>query len=262
MGGPEGMVLIVGPAGSGRRTALYSMLDDLDPLSHRVHTIESCFLRPVARWHQLRMSDRHGRLDGRPWERALERAVRNGATAILVEQIASAGIAQRAIQAAQAGHLVLSTMAVGRACSAIAELRRLQVTTPQLIDGLSLVIGQRLIGRLCPDCSVADDREAVRRALAGALNTWLHGHAVQIRRATLGGCTQCARTGYAGRVLLYELLDIDERARGLIASSVDPVELERSLLTDGSSTWDRGLKRVAEGATSFDALQATVRQPH
>ena len=191
-----------------------------------------------------------------------ERALRSEAEAMLVGKIATPSVAQAAIQAAQAGHLVLSTMAIGRCCGALAELQRLRVTTPQVIDGLSLVIGQRLIARLCPHCCSPDDRRPVRQALAGALNTWLRASALQLRRAAPGGCAQCGHTGYAGRVLVYELVDIDARARGLIASSIDPVELEQALLPEGCSLWDCGLKRVADGITSFDALLAGVRQPH
>jgi type II secretory ATPase GspE/PulE/Tfp pilus assembly ATPase PilB-like protein len=213
---PDGLVLLVGPAGSGRRTTLHSMLEDLEPSRRRV---------------------------------------------ILIETIAAPAVAQFAIQAAQAGYLVMSAIGLARACSAVAELGRLQVTAAQVIDGLSLVIAQRLIARLCPDCSVPDERELVRRALTGALNTWLSGHAVRARRAAPGGCPQCAHTGYHGRILAYELLEIDARARGLIASGVDPVELEHALLAGGTSIWDRGLKRVADGITSFDALLAAVRRP-
>ncbi|HEY4038111.1 MAG TPA: ATPase, T2SS/T4P/T4SS family [Burkholderiaceae bacterium] len=182
--------------------------------------------------------------------------------AMPIEKISAPSFAQVAIQAVQAGHLVLSTMAVGRACSALAELRRLRVTTPQILDGLSLVVAQRLIARLCRDCSTPDDRGAVRQALASALNTWWYGHAVQPRRPASGGCGRCGQTGYAGRVLVYELLDIDERARGLIASDLDPVELERALLPEGCSLWECGLRRVGDGVTSFDALLAGIRQPH
>jgi general secretion pathway protein E len=236
------------------------MLEDLDPGRRSIQTIESNFLRQVSHWRQLRVAGGR-RCTGRRWERALQRVLWRDAGVILIETIAAAGVAQLAIQAAQVGHLVLSTMPVGRACSVMAELRRLQVTTTQLIDGLALVIGQRLIARLCPDCSQPDERELVRRALAAALNTWLSGHAMHARRPAPNGCPRCGHTGYYGRVLAYEMVEIDARARGLIASSVDPVELEHTLLGDGASIWDRGLKRVADGSTSFDALQAAVRQP-
>jgi general secretion pathway protein E len=84
---------------------------------------------------------------------------------------------------------------------------------------------------------------------------------VLARRAAPQGCPRCGHAGYCGRVLAYELVEIDMRARGLIASSLDPVELEHALLADGAAIWDRGLKRVADGSTSLDALQAAVRQP-
>ncbi|HUD24456.1 MAG TPA: ATPase, T2SS/T4P/T4SS family [Burkholderiaceae bacterium] len=258
---PDGLVLIVGPAGSGRSTALYSMLGELDPLRRRVRTIESSSLRPVPAWRQVQVPDAGSERGGRRWERTFARVLRGRAGAILVEKIATAGVAQLAIQAAQAGQLVLSTMSLGRASSVFAELRRLRVTASQAIDGLSLVIGQRLVGRLCPACSIADDREAVRRALAPATNTWLAGRAVHPRRAAPSGCAACGHCGYQGRVLAYELVEIDNRARSLIASGIDPVELERALLAEGGSIWDRGLKRVADGMTSLEALLAAVRQP-
>lgn len=256
---PDGLVLLVGPAGSGRRAALHSMLRDL-PGKRSVQTIESMVLRPVLHGRQLRGS-RGRACGGHHLERALREALHSGAAVILVETIAAAGVAQLAVRAAQAGQLILSTMALGRACSVIAELRRLRVTTAQMLDALTLVIGHRLIARLCPQCSAPDERELVRRALASALNTWLSGGAVNARQAAANGCARCGHTGYDGQLLAYELLEIDARARGLIGSSADPVELEHALLAGGASIWDRGLKRVAEGATSFDALQAAVRQP-
>jgi general secretion pathway protein E len=231
-------VLVVGPLGSGRRAALRSMLEQLDPARRNIHTLQ-----------------------GRRWVRTFGRIPRRGADAVLVEKIDSAAMARLAIRAAQAGHLVLSTMALGRACSVIGELRRLRVTTTQVIEALSLAICQRLVRRLCPDCSLPDEREPVRRALAGALNTWLGGHAVQPRQAAPSGCARCGHTGYLGKVLAYELIELDMRARGLIASVADPVELESALLAEGRSIWDRGLKQVAEGATSLDALLSAVRQP-
>jgi general secretion pathway protein E len=254
---PSGLVLVVGPAGSGRSTALYAMLELLDPVQRSIQTIESRILRPVARW--LQFADRGLRVAA--WERRLSWVLRNGADAILLGKIASPGMAQLAIQAVRSGHLVLSTMAVDRACGVLAEFQRLQVPAAQLVDSLSLVIGQRLISRLCRECAQPDDRELVRRALASALNTWLADQSIRVRRASPAGCAHCGRTGYHGTTLAYELIEVDTRAQGLIGSGIDPIELESALLADGRTIWDRGLKRVADGTTSFDALQAALRQP-
>ncbi len=218
---PDGLVLIAGPAGSGRRTALTSMVQ----------------------------------------ERAQVGPMGVEASALRMPEIATAPAAQFAIQAALAGHLVLSTMALVRAGSVFAELRRLGVTTEQLIDGVSLVIGQRLVARLCADCSITDDRDAVRRALAAASNTWLAGRAANARAPAPSGCSMCGHSGYQGRVLAYELIEVDLRARGLIAASLDPVELEQALLAQGRTIWDCGLRLIAEATTSLDALQAAIRQP-
>jgi type II secretory ATPase GspE/PulE/Tfp pilus assembly ATPase PilB-like protein len=256
---PSGLVLVVGPAGSGRSTALYAMLELLDPVRRSIQTVESRIRRPVPRWLQFAVPDRGLRFSA--WERRLRWVLRNGADAILLGKIASPGMAQLAIQAVQSGHLVLSTMAVGRACSVLTEFQRLHVPAAQLVDSLSLVIGQRLIGKLCRECAQPDDRELARRALASALNTWLADQSIRVRRASPAGCAHCGRTGYHGTTLAYELIEVDTRAQGLIGSGIDPIELESALLADGRTIWDRGLKRVADGTSSLDALQAALRQP-
>jgi general secretion pathway protein E len=217
----DGLVLVVGSSGCGRRTALRAMLQ----------------------------------------ERARVYPMRDDAGALLLPEIATASAAQFALQTVLAGHLVLSTMALVRAGGAFAELRRLGVTAEQLIDGVSLVIGQRLIQRLCSECSIADDRDEVRRAMAPAANTWLAGRPATARAPAPSGCASCRHSGYQGRVLAYELIEVDSRARGLIASSLDPVELEQALLAQGRTIWDCGLKLIADGATSLDAVRAAIRQP-
>jgi len=224
---PEGLVLVVGPAGCGRRTALRAMLRELDASSN------------LQRGNCCRCRGRR----------------------MLLRRICSPRAAQFAIQAAQAGHRVFSRMAIGRACAAVAELRRLGVTAAQMIDGLSLVIAQRLLAKLCPQCAVPDEEDAVRQALAAARNTWLGEQAGRPRRAAPHGCAACGHTGYSGRLLACEVLEIDARARGLLAVSADSLELERVLLADGSAIWDRGLRLVAGGATSLAALQAAIRNP-
>jgi general secretion pathway protein E len=220
---PEGLVVAAGPPGSGRRAALRAMLEE----------------RASAPWH------------GRP----------HASGALLLDSIASPTTAQLGIHAARCGHLVLSPMSLGRAAGVIGELRRLGVTDDQLLEGLSLVVGQRLIGRLCDQCAKPDERDEARRALAAALNTWLEGHPVSLRRAGPDGCARCAHRGYLALVPVYELVEIDARARSLIASGADPVELESALLCGGRSMWDRGLKLVADGITSLDALKAAIHPP-
>jgi type II secretory ATPase GspE/PulE/Tfp pilus assembly ATPase PilB-like protein len=235
--GPDGLVLVVGPPACGRRAALDAMRQHVEASRRPVVT-----LGPRA---------------GRDFERALR-----AAGAVVLHAIAAPGIAQRAVQAAQAGRLVLSTMTLGRACGVLAEFQRLQVPLARLLDALCLVIGQRRVRRLCSHCAIPDGREEVRRALAAALNTWMAGRTARTRQACPQGCAHCAHTGYDGTLLAYELVDVDQRARGLIASVADPVELECLLLPDGRSVWDRGLKHVALGETSLDALRAAIRQPH
>ncbi len=260
LGAPSGLVLLLGPAGCGKTTSLYSMLEVLDPQRRSVQTLESHIRRPVDQWLQFQLpADSCAEPDR--WEQGLFWLLQNGPDAILLGQIASPGVARLALQAARGGHLVLSTMVLERANDVLAEFQRLQAHQAQVLEALSLVVAQRLVGRLCPHCSQPDDRDEVRRALAAALNTWLAQAKVQARRSSPEGCRHCHGTGYDGKTLIYELLEIDSRARGLIASGADAIELERALLADGRTLWDRGLARVADGTTSLDALLAGLRSP-
>ena len=258
---PAGLVLVVGPAGSGKTTSLYSMLGLLDPRRRSIQTIESPVRCPVDRWLQFEIAQSRRRRGAERWEHRLGWLLQNGPDAILLGRIATPGTVQLALQAACSGSLVFSTMTVERASNVLAELYRLRAQPAQVLAALSLAIAQRLIGRLCPDCSEPDERGEVRAVLAAALNTWLAGASVRARRASETGCARCNGTGYLGRILVYELIEIDSRVRGLIGSAAETVELERALVADGRTLWDHGLKRVADGMTSLDALRAAVRPP-
>jgi len=261
VGAPSGLVLVVGPAGSGKTTSLYSMLELLDPQRRSIQSVESRIRRKVDHWLQFELPADAWRGQAALWKQGLGRLLLNGPDAILLGQIASPGVARLVLEAVRAGCLVLSTMALERASSVLAELRRLQVQPAQVPEALSLVIAQRWISRLCADCSQPDERPEVRHALAAALNTWLAQAPVRARRAAPSGCPRCHASGYRGRSLTYELIEVDGRARGLIGSGADAVELERALLADGRTLWDQGLARVADGTTSLDALRNAVRAP-
>jgi general secretion pathway protein E len=131
----------------------------------------------------------------------------------------------------------------------------------ELARHLALVIAQRLVHRLCPDCAVPDASPELRAVLARAANSWLAGVPVQAKVARPGGCAACAGRGYRGRLLLAEVLDVDAGVRALAAEGFAGHDMERSLYAEGQSLWDQGIGLLAAGRTSLSALRSAMREP-
>ncbi len=261
LGAPSGLVLVAGPSDSGRSTTAYSMLLELDPSRRTIHTLEAPVWRPVPGWLQVEVKAVRGATGADLFQHGLQALLRAGADVLLLGRMASPELLELAVHAVESGTLVVAVAPLDRASRILARLRALYRKRALGDDVLTLAIAQRLLARPCGHCSLPDDRDEVRRVLAAALNTWMAQATVRPRRAAAGGCPQCGGSGYAGRTLAYELIEIDARARGLMASAADAFELERALLPEGSTLWDSGLQRLACGATSLEALRASIREP-
>jgi general secretion pathway protein E len=169
--------------------------------------------------------------------------------------------ADLALRAVESGRLVLARVRHDRACGALALLHAWRADAVRLADALALVVAQRLMPRLCPRCAQDDPRDEVRRLLAQAASTWLAGCSPRPRRASEAACPHCGNTGYDGRLLAYEMIEVDARARGLIAAGAGRINLEHDLLAEGCTLWERGLRHLADGATSMEALLGSIREP-
>jgi len=160
-------------------------------------------------------------------------------------------VANRVISAAFTGHLVYTTLHVTEAALAITRLRHIGVSSENLAAALKGVLAQRLLQVLCADCSVPDERDETlaekrRAAFLGELDWRPHRHV---------GCARCGWTGYRGRRIIYELLDVDREVRDLIERGASAREIARVGVPRGRSMWACGLRLVARGATSLDELR-------
>ncbi len=262
---PDGIVLAVGPAGSGRTASLHAMLEAIAPPCRRVRTIVDTVPRRGPGWLQGEAGDPE---DGRghdPLAAQFRRLLRSRPDAVLLAEIDSSEEAQMVLRAAQAGCRVFSALHGGRAHHVFSRFRAWGVAATDLADHLALVVAQRLVRALCRHCSLPDDSEAVRDALIRAAEGWRIPSAardsVQVRMAGPGGCNHCRGEGYRGHTLVYEWIEVDSGVRSLVEEGVGAMELERRLLADGRSLWDCGLRLVVSGVTSLEALRAAVREP-
>jgi len=204
---PSGVVLLCGPTGSGKTTTLYSILAELNNEKTSITTIENPVEYRIAGLSQTEINE----ASGLTFAKALRSILRQDPDVILVGEIRDEETAQIAMQAALTGHLLFSTLHTNSALGAIPRLMDLGVQPVILSQALAGLVSQRLMRRLCPDC-----RERARKPLRQDEEIFQ-----KITRVAPGyraaGCESCGYTGYKGRVVISEMVEITPAIASLIA---------------------------------------------
>jgi general secretion pathway protein E len=201
----NGIVLITGPTGSGKTTTLYSLLKERNTADTKIFTVEDPIEYRMAGVTQLQVEPAID-LD---FAKALRSVLRQDPDVILVGEIRDRETAEIAIRAALTGHLVLSTLHTNSAAGAFTRLRDIGVDSYLLGATIRGVIGQRLLRRICPHCGGEADHKKPQACLA------------------------CRNTGYAGRIVAYEMLTVSERIAGLVSAGVREDEIAAAAREEG-----------------------------
>jgi type II secretory ATPase GspE/PulE/Tfp pilus assembly ATPase PilB-like protein len=247
---PEGLVLVTGPTGSGKTTTLYAALAQINDGRRKIITAEDPIEYHVAKVNQKQVSAQltHATL--------LRAMLRQDPNVLLVGELRDLETGSMALNAAGTGHLVLGTLHTGDAVGAVARLRGLGLDDTDIANALLAVLAQRLVRRICADCSQPG---AVTPAQAELLGPLLDDVAVAEGR----GCEACQYTGYRGRVGLYELLVADPGLQDLIVTGAHNAKLRAHARAHGFRTLvDDGLAKVAAGVTSVSELVRVVPYRH
>ena len=245
----NGLVLVVGPTGSGKTTTLYSSLHHINSPRINIVTLEDPIENVHEAFNQIAMQPRIGLSFGN----ALKNVLRQDPDVVMVGEIRDDETAENAVQAALTGHQVLSTIHTGDAAGAVGRMVDLG-TLPFLLSSVLVgVIAQRLVRRICPHCSVED---VLTEEQASALRLpRIRGRTFKIRRGE--GCVRCRHTGYKGRTGLYEVMPITPRISRLINEQAPGMEIQKEALNDGMLTLrDYGIKKMAQGHTTFEEVIA------
>ncbi|HEY6960805.1 MAG TPA: ATPase, T2SS/T4P/T4SS family [Gaiellaceae bacterium] len=242
---PYGAVLTCGPTGSGKTTTLYAALDRLNDGLRSVATIEDPVEYQLPGVMQMEVNTRIGLTFGR----GLRTILRADPDVILVGEIRDEETAQIAIQAAMTGHLVLSTLHTNDAAGAIARLRVLGVDPDLLAGSINCIVSQRLARRLCPHCRQA--YEPTQEQVLG-MNLIAAGATLTLYRAV--GCLQCAGSGYAGRVALYELMPVHGLGRVLLEGSTDEI-FEAAVAAGMRTLREDGVRLSLAGVTTVEEVR-------
>jgi type II secretory ATPase GspE/PulE/Tfp pilus assembly ATPase PilB-like protein len=241
---PYGTVIVCGPHGSGKTTTLYGALDHLnrpdrvlmtieDPVEHRIDGVNQIEVDPTG---------------GLTFATGLRTILRSDPDVLLVGEIRDDETASIAIQAAQTGHLVLTSLHAHNAASAIARLRDLSVDPGLLAGSLNAVIAQRLARRLCVHCREPFGTSA---EAAGIASDTLEGPVTLFRAV---GCAQCQGSGYSGRVALREVMPVVGEVRALIERSAE--EIFAAAVRQGMSTLgDDGMRLALSGVSSVEEIR-------
>jgi general secretion pathway protein E len=262
---PNGIVLVTGPTGSGKSTTLYTALELSKRNAEKIITVEDPVEYRIEDITQIQVHEEIGLT----FAAALRSVLRHDPDVVLLGEIRDVETAKIAVQAALTGHLVLSTLHTNSAEGAVTRLTDMGVDAYLLADSLRAVLAQRLVRKLCIQCSVPDTlRQADIQAapppdllpiLAG-----FHERSEQIRLMRPVGCSACNLTGYRGRTAVFDLLEISAQARAKIKPGISATELVQLRTTAAGVTtseipWGHAWLQALRGVTTLDEVLLIVQ---
>ncbi|HTL66024.1 MAG TPA: GspE/PulE family protein [Lacunisphaera sp.] len=252
---PHGLVLVTGPTGSGKSTSLNAFLRQINAPELRIVTIEDPIEYEVPGANQMQVRPEIGL----SFADALRHVLRQDPDVIMVGEIRDRETADIAIRASLTGHLVFSTLHTNDAAGAITRLVDMGIEPFLVASAVELVIAQRLVRRLCPDCGgrAPADPLALRGTLAAlGLDPAAADGITEMPAAR--GCARCRGTGYRGRVGIFEIFHPRE-LHDLIVGRESARQLARAARAKGmralpQSGWDK----VRQGLTTMDELLRVI----
>jgi general secretion pathway protein E len=235
IGRPHGIVLVTGPTGSGKTTTLYAALSRLETATLNIMTVEDPIEYDLVGIGQTQVNERIGM----NFARALRSILRQDPDIIMIGEIRDLETATIAVQASLTGHLVFATLHTNDAASAVTRLTDMGVEPYLLGSSLLGVLAQRLVRQLCPVCKES-------RSEPGGRVYW---HPA--------GCDKCAKSGYSGRLGIYELLLVDDAIRSLIHDNLADAQLLKVGRVGGMRTLREDAERWL--TAGFTSLEEVVR---
>jgi type IV pilus assembly protein PilB len=250
---PWGMVLVTGPTGSGKTNTLYSSIAKVNTSETNIMTAEDPVEFNLLGVNQVQVRENIGL----NFAAALRSFLRQDPNIILVGEIRDFETAEIAVKAALTGHLVLSTLHTNDAPSTINRLMNMGIEPFLVASSLNLVCAQRLVRRICINCKIEDDVPPPALEQIG----FQPDLAAKVKPKKGSGCEKCNKTGYKGRVGLYEVMEITDELRELILVGASALELRRKAIEEGMITLrGSGLRKITEGVTTIEeVLRETVK---
>jgi type IV pilus assembly protein PilB len=249
----NGVLLVVGPTGSGKSTTMYAMINELNTEDVNMVTLEDPVEYNIDGINQVQINTKVGMT----FANGLRAILRQDPDIIAVGEIRDGETADIALRAAITGHIVLSTIHTNDAVGTIDRLRDMGCEPYIIASALKGVISQRLVRRICPNCRTAYKPSPEELQDLGlpedADETWYRG----------AGCPNCFNRGYRGRAAVFEMLVIDRDVRNLIYSQAGRTAIEAELKNPEKgfvSMQQNALRLVREGITTSDEVRRVINE--
>jgi general secretion pathway protein E/type IV pilus assembly protein PilB len=247
---PHGIVLVTGPTGSGKTTTLYAGLASINDTERKIITIEDPVEYQLRGVNQIQVNAK----SGLTFAAGLRSILRHDPDVVLVGEIRDQETAEIAVQASLTGHLVFSTLHTNDAPGAATRLIDMGVEPYLVASSLEVVLAQRLVRVICPQCREQvpeSDAKLLRAEFGDLLPPVLY-------RGT--GCRNCAGTGFRGRQGIFEMMVISDEVRSLILNRAPSHELRKVATAQGMiSLRDDGWRIVREGRTTVEEVMRNTK---
>lgn len=281
---PHGMILVTGPTGSGKSTSLFSVLSKLNSPNVNISTVEDPVEYRIGGVNQTQVNP----IAGMTFANGLRALLRQDPNIIMVGEIRDRETADLAVQAALTGHLVFSTLHTNNAATCLPRFLDMGIEPFLIASTVRIVIGQRLVRRLCPNCREAYEPDAnaiehiktafslggdgamqrvhqlEKEAIDGGIGTTEKASAdpstsertiQRLWKSHDGGCEKCNQSGYRGRMGIYEVLENNLGVQKLIVTNSTSEVLEAQAIKDGMVTMQMdGLIKALRGETSLEEI--------
>jgi type IV pilus assembly protein PilB len=255
---PHGIILVCGPTGSGKTTTLYSILAKLNTTRVNIMSLEDPIEYELAGINQVAVNP----AVGLTFATGLRAFLRQDPNIILVGEIRDKETNELALQAALTGHLVFSTLHTSSAAGALPRLLDLGAENFLLASTISAILGQRIVRKVCDNCKeqyiplaqITDEIKKVLGRLFPSAQT-------EIKLSRGKGCDQCAKSGYLGRIGIFETLPITPKIVNLMLENADSANIEKEAILEGMITMKQdGYLKVLQGITTVEEVMRVAQE--
>lgn len=251
---PWGMILVSGPAGSGKTTTLYALLKILNTRKVNIMTIEDPIEYDVDGINQIQVNSK----TNLTFSEGLKAIVRQNPDIIMIGEIRDQETASLAVNAAMTGHLVLSTFHANDASTTLPRLQDMGIEPFLITSTLNLVISQRLVRKICPKCVESYELPLSKvSALLGKelAQKLVKGNSGKVYLFRGKGCPLCQETGYLGRTGIFEVLEMRDPIKKLVMEKANASQIKNAGEKQGFiSLLEDGLEKVETGITTLDEV--------
>jgi len=250
---PNGIILVTGPTGSGKTTTLYAALNTLNRPDRKIITAEDPVEYYLPGINQVEVKHKIG-LD---FARIIRSMLRQAPNIILVGEMRDAETVSMGVQASLTGHLVFSTLHTNDAPSAITRMVDMGVPGYLVASSVVAILAQRLVRTICPKCRARytpperdiQEFEITEEQLKEA--TFMKGR----------GCNSCQKTGYKGRIAVFEMMLLDSKIRELIFANATTAEIRKVAISKGMKTlYQDAIRKVLSGYSTFEEVARVTKK--